>query len=132
MNSSSEDVKDMLEEDSSLGLEFGENLFIGKEPSSPQDCVTIYDTFGSPPQLTFDGKDSLYEYPSIQIRVRNRKYQTGWALINDIMLSLHGRANETYNETLYTVIYCSSGPALLTWDDNEMVKFICNFNLQRR
>lgn len=131
MNPSSVDIKDMLEAESSLGLVFTENLFIGQEPAEPYNCVTIFDTVGRAPQLTYK-KGENYFYPSIQIRVRNANYLDGWQLINDILLSLHGRAHETWNETLYTVIYCSSGPALLDWDDNRRVRFIINFDLQRR
>jgi hypothetical protein len=42
MNATSVDVKDMLEEDSSLGLVcgVGGNLFVGKEPKSPNN-ITI-------------------------------------------------------------------------------------------
>jgi hypothetical protein len=132
MNATSEDVKDMLLSESSLGLEFADNLFIGKEPVTPKNVVTIFDTYGRPPQLTLEGQGANYYYPSVQIRVRNSNYRTGWNLINSIMSVLHGRANETWNGTLYTVIYCSSGPALLDWDDNGLVRFIINFNLQRR
>lgn len=130
MNATSVDIKDMLEVDSSLGLVFAEDLFVGKEPPNPDNTVTIFDAYGRPPQLTMDV--ATYEYPSIQIRVRNRDYRVGWNLINEIYLSLHGRAHETWNGTLYEVIYCSSGPALLDWDDNGRVRFIINLNLQRR
>jgi hypothetical protein len=130
MNVPSFDIKDMLEADSSLGLNFADNLFIGKEPVSPKDTVSIFDTSGFPPELTFDNK--VYEYPSIQIRIRNRKYQDGMLLAHSIMISLHGRSKQTWNGTLYTVIYCSSGPALLDWDENGNCRFIINFNLQRR
>jgi hypothetical protein len=133
MNAPSVDIRDMLEAESSLGLVFGDNLFIGKDPTTPQNMVTIFDTYGRPPQLTLGGQEEgNYYYPSIQIRVRSVSYQLGWNLIYDIMTSLHGRAQETWNGTLYTVIYCSSGPALLDWDDNGLVRFIVNFNLQRR
>lgn len=132
MNSTSEDIKDMLVDESSLGLTFATNLFIGKEPVSPDDCVTIYDTFGGGPSIGLDGQDTRYEYPAIQIRVRNTDYVAGWTLIQNIMTSLHARSHETWNDTLYTVIYCSSGPALLDWDDNGKCIFIVNFNVQRR
>jgi len=134
MNMPSEDIRDMLEAESSLGLIFATNLFIGTEPTKPKETVTIFDTYGRPPQLTLGGKeeDSGYYYPSVQIRVRGIEQRTVWELINDIMLSLHGRGQETWNGALYTVIYCSSGPALLDWDDNGLVRFIVNFNLQRR
>lgn len=130
MNVPSEDIKDMLEAESSLGLTFATNLFIGKEPSSPDDCVTIFDTFGSPPQLTLDNQK--YENPSIQIRVRSVDYKTGWNLIADIVDVLHGQAQKTWNTTLYSVIYATNSPALLDWDDNDRCRFIVNFNIQRR
>lgn len=130
MNVPSEDIKDMLEAESSLGLTFATNLFIGKEPPTPDDCVTIFDTFGSPPQLTLDNQK--YENPSIQIRVRSVDYKTGWNLIADIVDVLHGQAQETWNTTLYSVIYATNSPALLDWDDNDRCRFIVNFNIQRR
>ena len=120
----------MLDADSNLGLTFATNLFYGKEPAKPDTCVTIFDTTGLPMQLTLN--DQGYEYPSVQIRVRANNYQTGWALIEGIKNILHGRANETWNGALYTVIYCTSGPALLDWDDNSRPRFIINFNLNRR
>lgn len=131
MNASSEDIKDMLEAESSLGLTFATDLFIGKEPAEPDDCVTIFDTPGSPPQLTFN-KTEKYQYPSIQIRVRNNAYMTGWNLANDIKDALHGRAHETWNATYYSVIICSSELALLDWDEHGRARFIVNFNIQRR
>jgi hypothetical protein len=135
MNAPSVDIKDILEaKDDSSGsydLTFGTNLFIGKEPATPKNCVTIYDTPGFAPYLGVDGSTG-YEYPSIQIRVRNTSYVSGWNMINDIKSHLHGIKQTTWNGTLYSVIICSSDPALLDWDDNGNARFICNFNIQRR
>lgn len=131
MQAPSVDIKNMLVATSALGLTFTTNLFIGKEPSIPKSCVTIFDTIGFPPYLGLAGEVG-YEYPSIQIRVRNIDYQIGWNLINDIKDALHGRNQETWNDTLYSVINCSSGPALLDWDDNGNPRFVINFNAQRR
>jgi len=130
MNNSAEDIKDMLVAVSALGLTFATNLFIGKEEKTPRNCVTIFDTPGYAPDLGLTSQG--YERPSVQIRVRNANYTTGWNLIEEIKTSLHGRAQETWNDTLYSVIYCSSGPAHLDWDDNGNARFIINFNLQRR
>lgn len=132
MNATSVDIADMLVADSSLGLEFNVNLFIGREPATPKNTVTIFDSYGRAPQLTMAGQGEDYYYPSVQIRVRNISYTDGWDIIQSITSSLHGRAHETWNGTLYTVIYCFNGPALLDWDDNGRVRFIVNFNLQRR
>lgn len=132
MNATSVDIADMLEAESSLGLNIRVNLFVGKEPTHPADCVTIFDSYGLAPQLTFGGQSEAYHYESVQIRIRSTDYRTGMDMALQIMLSLHGRAHETWNDTLYTVIFCTSGPALLSWDDNELSRFIINFNLQRR
>ncbi|MFA5935006.1 MAG: minor capsid protein [Candidatus Paceibacterota bacterium] len=126
----SKDIVTILEDESSLGLTFPTNLGTGKEPTSPSNTVTIFDTGGQPPQLTLDIKG--LEYPSVQIRVRNINYQTGWALIESIKTVLHGLSQVTVNGTLYSVIYCASGPALLDWDDNSRARFIINFSAARR
>ncbi len=131
MQSPSQDIKDMLVADTALALTYATNLFIGKEPSKPDNCVTIFDTAGFSPYLGLGGEVG-YEYPSIQIRVRNIKYTNAWDLIERIKDSLHGRNHQTWNDTLYMLIACSSGPALLDWDDNNNVRFVVNFDLQRK
>lgn len=130
MLSTSEDIKDMLESESSLGLTFQTDLFVGREPSKPDNCVTIFDTPGYPPMLTL-GNDSQYYYPSVQIRVRNRDYQDGYALISSIVALLHGKHHEVWNNTHYSVIACVSEPFLLDWQEHN-ARFVCNFNIQRR
>ncbi len=133
MNAPSVDIRDMIEaygDSSGFDLTFATDLFIGREPILPKNCVTIFDTFGMAPYLGLT--DTGYEYPSVQIRVRHINYITGWNLINDIKDAFHGRSQEVWNGTLYSVIYCSSGPALLDRDDNDNFIFIVNFNIQRR
>lgn len=130
MNAPSEDIKDMLEAKSSLGLVFAENLFIANEPAKPNNCVTIYDTIGGAPDLTLD-QLSVYN-PSVQVRVRNIDYLTGWILIQSISNTLHARAQEVWNGTLYSLISIASGPAMLRWDENERVLFIVNLEIMRR
>lgn len=132
MNASAEDIKDMLEAESSLGLTFGTDLFVGREPAKPNNSVTIFDTISRASQLTLSEEGATLHYSSVQLRVRDTSYQNGWDKVMSIHDKLHGRANETWNETLYAVIYCSSGPAMLDWDENNRVRFIINFNLIRR
>lgn len=131
MNATSVDIKDMLVSESTLGLTFATDIFIGKEPTSPNEVVTIFDTPGRANQLTLrQGED--YYYPSIQIRVRSTEYLTGFALASNIIAVLHARAHETWSGTLYTLIQCMGEPVLLDWDENNRCRFIINFNIQRR
>ena len=131
MNSVSDDIMSILEAESSLGLTFGTDLFIGHEPSTPNNTVTIYDTGGQSPQLTFN-RDEKYEYPSIQIRVRNVSYPDAWEIINDIKDVLHGRAHETWGGSYYSLIRCFSDVGFLDWDNNKRARFVVNFGVQRR
>lgn len=131
MNAPSFDIKDMLVAESSLALTFATDLFIGKEPTKPDNTVTVFDKPGGAPQLTMNREEAYY-YQAVQVRVRNIDYNTGWTLANDILVSLHGRAGELWNGTVYTVIYCSQGPFVLDWDENHRVRFVVSLNLQRR
>jgi len=138
MKSSEEDIKDMLTSyfsESDLDSSFeglnGFTLSVGKEPDEPIEMISIFETSGGRPQLTFD-RSERYEYPSVQIRVRAYNYQEGWRMSSEIKEMLHGRAQETWNDSYYSVIYCLNGPFLLDYDKNQRPRFIVNFNLQRR
>ena len=131
MNTPAVDIKDVLKDISSLGLTFATNLFVGKEPTSPDDCVTIFDTPGGVPQLTFD-KTEKYYYQSIQIRVRNNSYVTGNTLAYQIEEELQGMAHVTVNSTYYSLIQSMGSPCLLDWDENNRARFIATFSIQRR
>jgi len=130
MNFASEDIKDMLE-DSTLGLTFASNLFIGRNPKSPDNTVTIFDTEGFAPEPTLD-KDVMLYNSSVMLHIRNNKYEVGLTLAHNIMDHLHSRAQEEWNGTLYTAIRAAGEPALLSWDDNERAIFSINFNMKRR
>jgi len=129
MNPSSVDMKDKLVA-GGLALVFGTNLFIGKEPTDPDNCTTIFDTPGYPPDK-FHDKLVSYNRPSIQIRVRNNSYLNGWDLINDIKNLLHNSGPETWSGTIYDSIFCSQEPALLDWDENDRARFVATFDIQR-
>ena len=131
MNPASEDIKYLLEGESSLGLVFQTDLFIGTEPDMPNDCVTIFDTPGRPPQLTLT-KGEDYFYPSVQIRVRHSNYVDGYKLMHDIRTFLHGTNHETVNGTMYTLIKCSIEPSHLGQDSRKREWFVATFDLQRR
>ena len=131
MNAVSVDVKDLLLEESSLGLEFASNLFLNREPMTPGDVVTVYDSVGGMVNSTL-GLDSTYRNEGVQIRVRNHQALLAWQLINNIMTSLHGRANFVCNGSLYLILYCSSGPAFLTVDDQNRAIYVINFDTQRK
>ena len=130
MNPASKDIRDILVT-AGLSLVVGTNLFIGEEPPTPANTVTIYDTPGSAPMLT-QNRTERYDYPAIQIRVRNTIYLTGYALIEAIRVALHGLAHQAQGGAVYELVKCDQDPFLLDYDESGRPRFICNFSIQRR
>lgn len=134
MNSVVEDIKDMLEAESSLGLVFATNLFLYREPATPNNVVTIFETPGMPIDLllTSNMDTKHYERPSVNIRIRNSSAEDGFLLSYQIINELQAKSNETWGDYLYSVIYSINNPFTLDWDENNRIHISLNFNIQRR
>jgi len=130
MNATSIDIKDMLQDNLTLGLIFGTNLFVGYEPNKPDSCVTIYDTPGFPCGLAMDG-DTGYEYPAVQISIRSSDYVEGFNMAQSIKEFLHGTNHTIRNNAQYQVMNCMCAPFMLNRDENRRVRFVVNFDIQR-
>ncbi len=130
MNTPSVDIKDMLQDDSSLNLTYKDNLFIGLAPADVDNCVTVIDTPGAGPNTGMNYGD--YYYTSVQIQVRDNDYLNAMNLAHDIMVSLHLRADETWSSTYYTLIQCVNDPTNLGPDGNDRSIAVLNFDIQRR
>lgn len=130
MNAVSFDIKEHLELESGLGLIFGNNLFIGRKPASPANCVTLYDIAGAIPDLSTTNQQ--YNRDALQIVVRNTSYVSAMTLAWQIASFLQGTANETINETYYTLLRIIIPPSVLEWDDNNRVLILLSIEAQRR
>lgn len=75
-------------------------LFVGNEPSDPDDCLTLYDVQG-----TDDGRSmldgELYVHSGFQLRLRSRDYPTGFAKASD--------SRRTLAESILRIIVAGSG-----------------------
>ncbi|MHA1809369.1 MAG: minor capsid protein [Candidatus Heimdallarchaeaceae archaeon] len=125
MNPPSQDFKDILV-DASIGT-FGTDIFIGKEPDSPNACVTLYDTGGFPPQV-----NNKLDYPTVQVRIRGevRGYQNAYAKAENIKDALHAQGNITQGSTKYS-IWCMSDILFIGYDDKDRPLFTVNFRTMR-
>jgi len=133
MNPTTVDIRDILIGVSSLGLTFVTNLFIGRQPAEPDQCVTLYDTSAGIPEKTLHEESvSLYEYPSVQVRVRDNNYLDAYDLAYSIYFQLHNSAPQTINDTLYSSIQAIQTPTFLTWDSKDRAQFIFNIKTIRR
>lgn len=129
MNEPTEDIRDFIVSNSSHVP--GQDLFVGREPSSPPNCVTLFDSGDAGPQLLLDREDGTYEYEGMQIRVRHSSYNQAMKTARALSRLLHGQGNLRINGTLYTLIQALDSPALLEWDDNNRAKVVVNFQIQR-
>lgn len=103
------------------------SVFVGREPLSPVDVVTVYDTGGTAALLLPD-----IRRPTIQIRVRSASYDNAWQKIN-----------EAYEELVGVVSYDTFESRVIAWapfsdvqfigrDDGDRALFTCNFNFLRQ
>lgn len=69
------------------------HVYIGKQPTAPDRCITIYDSGGKPNNPRW-----LLDFPSIQIRVRGG--QNDYLLVSNKALEVRNRllGRESYND----------------------------------
>ena len=134
MNSVVEDIKDILEAENALGLVLGTNLFLYREPAMPNEIVTLFETPGMQPigLLSSDTDTKHYERPSMQIRVRYKTAETALAMAYAVEKVLNVVANETWGDYYYALIYSMTNPFMTDWDEENRIRIILNFNIQRR
>jgi|AntDeeMetageno51_2_1112566.scaffolds.fasta_scaffold20721_1 hypothetical protein len=121
-------IKDIIE--SNANYVFADDLFIGREPSSPSNSITIFDT-ANRGRVLYAEKDDPYEYGGVQIRVRNNRYDIAMEIARELVDILHGLGNMTQGTTYITAIRALDNPFLLDWDENNRARIITNYNIQQ-
>lgn len=124
-----EDIVGLL--DGELSLVFAENLFVNKEPISPDETVTLYSTSGSPTELTYD--KAVIKNDNIQVRIRHSDSRLGWRLAIDIHDLLNGMSNVSLVDSGFLLnLLCISGPFQLKYDEKGRIIVVINFEVKRR
>ena len=128
MNPPSQDIKDYLEAQSSLGLTFATDLFVSEMPTIPDLCVTVYDSGGYDPQANY-----TYERPTIQVRVRGDRggYIAAHSLTQSVRDVLHATAGGAINGTTYVGIWQEGDIMPLGYDTNHRPELSMNFRIHR-
>lgn len=86
-----DDIADFLE-DEGIGT-VGTNIFVGQQPDSPANCITVIDTGGQRPDIDLPTKR-----PTFQVLVRNTDYALGAAKLLEVRNALHNNYNATLVE----------------------------------
>lgn len=132
MNSTAEDIANILNNESSLGLTLVTDLFYNRMPDEPSIVVTVYDNPGGPPALTMQKDTSDYYFSSISVQVRDNIYDDGWDSIFAVFEFLHGHSMVIEGGTYYALIKALDNPQVLHYDENDRPTFVVNFEVQRR
>lgn len=82
------------------GASGGWPIFIGAEPDGPDNCITLYDSPGEPPNPKF-----LLEYPRFYARIRSRHYEQGFAKAEELKSALLGLPSQNIDDIRYDGIY---------------------------
>jgi hypothetical protein len=106
--------------------EIGVTLFLGQEPTTPDNVFTLYSTGGFAPDAKYS-----YDRPTMMVRVRDFDYETGFALAKSIKDALHGLNNITEGGTRYIGIWAMNDVNSLGKDDNNRFIFTVNFRIHK-
>lgn len=125
-----------LLEDISLRLEDqgrgtrGTNIFIGQEPDSPDNTVTIWELMGREPYNTMgpSGTAPYVKRPNFMIGVRNTSYASAQTLADQIFSDLHWFKG-TIDSTSYLLIRALNQPYSMGVDENKRAQLHCNFRV---
>lgn len=102
---------------------FGTDIFIGKRPSEPINCITFYDTPGRPPR-----KDNTADR-TFQIITRNNNYPAGIAKAYQV----HKVLKELYQFWLGDIwvikLEAQNEPGHIGRDENGNHLFSSNYNI---
>ena len=111
---------------------FGTDIFISKEPESPDNTITIYKT-GGLPDNTLKVGNYTQEIHNFQVRVRNNNYQVGHTTMNSVRASIE-KGIKTLTDsggTDYLKIQMVSLPIDLIRDTTNRCIITANFTCMR-
>src|SRR3990172_25878 len=104
MNSAAIDIANILDS-SAIGYGIvGTDIFISREPTSHENCTTVYDTGGFEPEAA----DVVYDKPTVMIRIRNKNYATGYVKAQAVKDALHKAHGITEGGSRYIGIWAQS------------------------
>lgn len=97
-------------------------LFIGSEPSDPNDCVTLYDIPGEAPNPKW-----LLDFPRFMVRVRSGSYLNGFNKTEEIKDALLGLPSQTIGDIRYDGVWVVVDTHFLMSDTRGRSIFVSTF-----
>jgi len=107
----------------------GTDLFLGLMPTSPDECVAIYEYSGAAPLEVLVDNDATLERPSVQVMTRASRndYPTARALMVEVRDALSAITDETISGVRFLRVQPLTSINALGVDDNERPRFTLSF-----
>lgn len=106
---------------------FAEDIHVSREPVSPDNVVTLYDTGGSAPA----NYDIELRQPTIQVRVRNTSYPNAVAKQEEIFEILNAIKTQVIGTSTYLGVWMTTDIISIGRDDNDRHLLTANYQVQR-
>jgi len=105
-------------------------LFKGYEPSTPDKCISLFETGGDPNEQNVN---TPIDRPTFQLRVRadDYGYSTGRAKIAAARTALELIGNSTLSSRRYIHVVAMSEPVSLGLDENQRPRWVQNYRAIR-
>jgi len=108
----------------------GTTIFLGGLPATPDRCIALRQSGGSPPIESFDG--ILVEQPAVQMLTRGVDYRDTRRFIEKAYQSFLSLHNQLINTTWYLSTEPITPPVWLEHDDTQRHIFVCNVAVERK
>lgn len=106
---------------------FGQDIHVSREPVSPGNVVTLYDTGGSAPA----NYDIELRQPTIQVRVRDVSYPAAQAKQEQIFGILNDIKTQAIEGSTYLGVWMTTDILSIGRDDNDRHLLTANYQVQR-
>lgn len=129
MNSTAHDIGQYLAAQGlgTFGGTSGFGIYVSKEPTAPDDVITLYDTSGLVP----DPENGVFA-PAIQIRVRGNGFQAVYSKAEAVRDELINTTDITQGGTRYLELWQQGSIEQLGYDDNDRLILVMNFQTIRK
>lgn len=116
-----------------LGTQGLANVYEGRLPTDPDDCLAVIDYFSLPPGLVHDQPGVIaYEMPRVQVLSRSASRQTAARNAQLASQALARVVNTSIMEAFYLGIIPLSSPFLLERDPNDRTIYACNYQVDKQ
>lgn len=107
------------------------SLFLGVRPETPDDCLTVYEYPGGPPEYVQNKIGPNRERVQIQVVGRGRDYPIVRMLVKRAWDTLSAINGATIQGTRYQSVMANNSPGLIGRDSNDRLLIAFNASVEK-